>query len=209
MHAGGDEEHRAAACTPRRRRLRTRSPSAERASSAPPARATSPFMGARPCSDTARAGRHTRPVAARPCRIRACPCGPAAPPSASPSWSRPPDSAWRVPLLTEPVDPHRWPQRHACTRAAPGRPARQCGRGGALRHHHPVAVAPAASCQPAWADGRPSPQCDVRARQRHGLAPLLPADGTDLGSLKPQPAAVRRLRRGPRPMGTRVAAPCG
>lgn len=34
---------------------------------------------------------------------------------------------------------------------------------------------PCRDLRPAWEDGRPSPQCD-RARARHGLAPLAPAD---------------------------------
>ncbi len=34
---------------------------------------------------------------------------------------------------------------------------------------------PCRDLAPAWEQGEPSPQCD-RARQRHGLAPLTPAD---------------------------------
>ncbi len=34
---------------------------------------------------------------------------------------------------------------------------------------------PCHELKPAWEDGRPSPQCD-RARLRHGLTPLTPAD---------------------------------
>lgn len=40
---------------------------------------------------------------------------------------------------------------------------------------------PCRSLTPAWENGEPSPQCD-RARQRHGLSPLTPADWQPTGA---------------------------
>ena len=92
-------------------------------------------------------------------------------------WSETaPDSAWRVPsALTEPVDPHRLAMRGTHARAPHCVALR--GRVGEAVHCaiYTQRPSPCRELQPAWADGRPSPQCD-RARQRHGLAPLLPAD---------------------------------
>ena len=77
--------------------------------------------------------------------------------------------------LTETLDPHRLAMRGTWARA-PRCVALQGTVGG------PVACAIYAqrpeACRAlgaAWEHGAPSPQCD-RARQRHGLAPLAPAD---------------------------------
>ena len=63
------------------------------------------------------------------------------------------------------------------TEAAPTRCVALRGTPGVDGHCgiYPQRPSPCRDLEPAWEHGRPSPQCDA-ARQRHGLAPLLPSD---------------------------------
>lgn len=75
----------------------------------------------------------------------------------------------------EPLDPHRLAMRGTFSRT-PRCTALHGDIGGdnacTIYAHRP---SPCRELMPAWEHGQPSPQCD-RARQRHGLAPLLPED---------------------------------
>lgn len=77
--------------------------------------------------------------------------------------------------LTEVLDAHRLVMRGTyagaircvALRGAPGGPT-QCAI-------YPQRPSPCRDLAASWEQGEPSPQCD-RARARHGLAPLTPAD---------------------------------
>lgn len=77
--------------------------------------------------------------------------------------------------LTEPLDPHRVVMRG--TRAEPVRCLALRGAVGVAAHCtiYPQRPSPCRELHASWEHGEPSPQCD-RARARHGLAPLTPAD---------------------------------
>lgn len=80
--------------------------------------------------------------------------------------------------LTERLDAHRVVMRG--THAEPLRCVALRGIPGVAVHCtiYPQRPSPCRELEAAWETGRPSPQCD-RARARHGLPPLQPADWRD------------------------------
>ena len=56
---------------------------------------------------------------------------------------------------------------------------------------YPSRPSPCRDLAPGWEHGEPSPQCD-RARQRHGLAPLTPADWATYAGAAEQTRGHRR-----------------
>ena len=92
-------------------------------------------------------------------------------------WSEADPAAGGItpPALVEPLDPHRVNMRG--TQAYQPRCVALVGTIGEAAHCGIYALRPSPchALQASWEDGAPSDQCD-RARARHGLPPLAPAD---------------------------------
>lgn len=102
-------------------------------------------------------------------------------------WSEAaPELGGRVPVdLTEKLDAHRvvmrgtWGGSNTRCTALQGETGKSVHC--AIYAQRP---SPCRAFRAAWEDGQPSPDCD-RARARHGLPPLSPADWTGAGAVSP------------------------